>query len=421
MRFKSLYPVLTGAAVLFTPACAGPVSESLRPAARPAAVAAVQTPPTVNPAFDRWVAQFLPRARAKGIREDVLDRAFRGVTHDPEVVARDRNQAEFRREIWDYLDSAVNPNRVATGQQELRARAGLLDRIERQYGVEREVLLAVWGMESSFGTRRGDMDVVRSLATLAFDGRRGAFFESQLIAALQIIQAGDVDPRRMLGSWAGAMGHTQFIPTSYLAFAVDFTGDGKRDIWSDDPADSLASTAAYLKRSGWKTGQPWGVEVRLPQGFSAAQADRKIRRTPADWAAAGVTDMNGRPVPNHGPASILLPAGLSGPAFMIFDNFGVILRYNNATSYAMGVGHLADRIGGGPEIQGRWPRGYDALDFDGRMEVQRLLKRRGFEIEKIDGIVGPQTRSAIAAFQRSVGVTADGNPSTDVLRLLKRN
>jgi len=393
---------------------------SLRPQLRPGTQGnAVIVQASANPGFDNWIAGFRGRAVAQGVNGQVFDRAFRGVTFNPEIVAKDRNQSEFKREIWDYLDSAVSPVRVKNGQEALRRNRRALDRIEAHYGVEKEVVAAVWGMESTYGERLGDLPLIQSLATLAYDGRRGAFFEKQLIAALQILQSGDVTPENMKGSWAGAMGHTQFIPTSYLAYAVDFTGDGKRDIWSDNPTDALASTAAYLKRFGWTKGQPWGVEVRLPRGFSTGSA--KSKRMPSQWAAQGVVGVDGRAVRDYGGASIYLPAGLQGPAFMVFDNFGVIKRYNNSDAYAMGVGHLADRIGGGPEVQGAWPRGYNPLSFDERMEMQRRLQRKGFGVEKIDGIIGPNTVNAIRAFQQSVGATPDGLPSQELLALLKRS
>lgn len=394
---------------------------SLRPQMRPAqsGAQALILPASADPGFDRWVAGFRGRALAQGISPAVFDRAFRGVRANPEIVRSDRNQSEFKREIWDYLDSATSPVRVRNGQEALRRHRRTLERIEAHYGVEKEVVTAVWGMESTYGERLGDLPLIQSLATLAHDGRRGAFFEKQLIAALRILQSGDVTPENMKGSWAGAMGHTQFIPTSYLAYAVDFTGDGRRDIWSDDPTDALASTAAYLKRFGWTRGQPWGVEVRLPRGFSAGAA--KARRLPSQWAAQGVVGMDGRAVRDYGSASILLPAGMQGPAFMVFDNFGVIKRYNNSDAYAMGVGHLADRIAGGPEIQASWPRGYDPLTFDQRMEMQRILQQRGYGIEKIDGIIGPKTVAAIRAYQRAAGVAQDGLPSQQFLALLKRS
>ena len=413
--------VVTDTAVPVREVSAVPV-RSLRPVLRPAelqADAQVVRVSTANASFDRWVVGFRGRALAQGISPRVFDAAFRGVRFNSEVIDKDRNQAEFKRQIWDYLDSAASPDRVRNGQDALRRHGRALAAIERAYGVEKEVVTAVWGLETAYGERRGTLPLIESVATLAYDGRRGAFFEKQLIAALQILQSGDVDPRDMKGSWAGAMGHTQFIPTSYLAYAVDFTGDGKRDIWSDDPTDALASTAAYLKRFGWTKGQPWGVEVRLPRGFNAGAAQRDNRKMPSQWAAQGVVGIDGRPVPDYGRAAILLPAGTQGAAFMIFDNFRVIERYNNADAYVIGVGHLSDRIKGGPEIQASWPRGYAPLSFDERKEMQRRLKTKGFALEKIDGIIGPNTTNAIRAYQQSVGMAPDGFPSQDVLRRLR--
>lgn len=398
---------------------------SLRPLLRPEGLSALQAQPEALPVsaadrkFQKWIDGFRGRAMAAGIKRSVFDRAFRGVRYNGDVISKDRNQAEFKRHIWDYLDSAASPPRVDGGKAALRKHRNALQKIEARYGVEKEVVVAVWGLESFYGTKMGTYPLIEALATLAYDGRRGAFFEKQLIAALKIIQAGDVAPRNMTGSWAGAMGHTQFIPTSYLAYAVDFTGDGKRDIWSSNPTDALASTAAYLKRFGWKKGQPWGVEVKLPKGFGAGNACRKIKKMPSDWAKMGVLGMNGKPVPNHGRASILLPAGKAGAAFMIFDNFAVIARYNNADAYVIGVGHLSDRLKGGGPIQAKWPRGYEPLSFAERQEVQRRLKRKGYKIEKIDGIIGPNSAKAIRAYQKSVGAKVDGHASKTLLKLLK--
>ncbi len=448
MHFSGIVASITGLFLgIAAPAMAAAVETSLRPQPRPAAVVpvaavisgdaparslrpvlrpedlkgqeAVVQASVSNSAFRRWIDGFRGRALSQGISPRVFDAAFRGVQYNAGVIEKDRNQAEFKSQIWDYLDSAASPDRVKNGQRALRRHRRALERIERAYGVEKEVVTAVWGLETAYGTRRGDIPLIEAMATLAFDGRRGAFFEKQLIAALSILQSGDVSPRDMKGSWAGAMGHTQFIPTSYLAYAVDFTGDGKRDIWSDDPTDALASTAAYLKRFGWKKGQPWGVEVRLPRGFDAGLARRDIKRMPSQWAAQGVVGIDGRPVPDYGQAAILLPAGTQGAAFMIFDNFRVIERYNNADAYVIGVGHLSDRIKGGPPIQASWPRGYAPLSFDERKDLQRRLKRRGFGVEKIDGIIGPNTTNAIRAFQRSIGVEPDGYPSQTVLRQLR--
>ena len=393
----------------------------IRPVLRPADLA--RTPvvqvSTSDRAFRQWIAGFRGRAVAAGINGAVFDRAFRGVQYDAGVVKLDRNQSEFTKQIWEYLDSAVSPTRIANGKRELRRHRKTLDRIEAHFGVEKEIVTAVWGLESAYGVRRGDRPLIGSLATLAYDGRRGRFFEKQLIAALKIIQAGDVAPRNMTGSGAGAMGHTQFIPTSYLAYAVDFTGDGKRDIWSDNPTDALASTAAYLKRFGWKKGQPWGVEVKLPSGFDPARARRSLKQAPSAWAAEGVRDMKGKPVPNYGSASILLPAGSQGAAFMIFNNFAVIEKYNKADAYVIGVGHLADRLKGGPAIQASWPRQYQSTTIRQKKEIQRELKSKGFNVQSIDGVIGPKTISAIRKFQKSRGLPPDGYPSQQLLKALR--
>lgn len=393
-----------------------PMLQSPSPVARPLPV--VQT--VALPArFENWIGAFRARARAQGVSSATFERAFAGVDYLPDVIRRDRNQSEFTKQIWEYLDSAVSDARLRNGQAALRQRQSTLSSIERRYGVEAEVVTAIWGLESAYGTFRGSTPMISALATLAYDGRRGAFFEEQLIAALKIVQAGDVSPGRMTGSWAGAMGHTQFIPTSYLDYAVDFTGDGKRDIWSDDPTDALASTAAYLKRFGWTKGQPWGVEVRLPARFDYAQASERIKQSPARWARMGVRDMNGRVVPDHGRASILLPAGAQGAAFMIFDNFHVLERYNTADAYVIAVGVLSDRIAGGAPIQARWPRGDRALSFGEKKEMQRLLARAGFDTGKVDGIIGPNTIEAVRGYQRSIGVLPDGYASLEILTRLR--
>ena len=404
---------LAGLGALLLSACVGG-------GARTGAVAARNTPSyraTPNAGFDAWVAAF--RARTTAIDPRVMDAAFRNAGFLPEVIERDRNQTEFKRSLQDYLAIAASDERIAKGRAAYARHRATLDAIERRYGVEAHVVTAVWGLESFFGERRGDVPVISAVATLAYDGRRGAFFEKQLIAALKILQNGDVTADRMTGSWAGAMGHTQFIPTSYQLFAVDFTGDGKRDIWSDDPTDSLASTAAYLAKSGWTKGQPWGVEVRLPAGFNAGLAGRKSSRSPADWAALGVRDMNGNAVPNHGAASIILPEGTGGPAFMTFRNFTAITRYNNSESYVIGVGHLSDRILGRPAIRGTFPPDAAGMRIADRQEMQRLLTAKGFDTDGSDGVIGPKTRAAISAYQASRGIAVTGEPSLDLLAGLR--
>ncbi|MDA7429467.1 lytic murein transglycosylase [Primorskyibacter aestuariivivens] len=400
------------------------VVQSLRPRVRPAVLSRPEpTAAPVDPAktagLRDWSRGFRQRALAQGVSAAVFDRAFRDVRYNADVIARDSNQSEFVKPIWDYLASAASDKRIANGKEMLVQHRNTLAEIEDRYGVAREVVVAVWGMESAYGEYRGSINVVEALATLAYDGRRGRFFEQQLIAALKILQNGDTAPSAMTGSWAGAMGHTQFIPTSYEAYAVDFRGDGRRDIWSDDPTDALASTAAYLSRFGWIRGMPWGVEVRLPEGFDYGQVARSNRKMPSQWAQLGVLTRNGRPVPDYGAAYVLLPAGSRGAAFLVFKNFDVIKRYNAADAYALGVGHLSDRLIGGGPIEGGWPTGDRALTRDERKELQRRLTARGFNTRGVDGRIGPNTVKAIRGFQRSAGLTPDGHASHRLLQRLR--
>jgi membrane-bound lytic murein transglycosylase B len=367
--------------------------------------------------LQHWLVDFRPRALAAGIDAAVFDTAIKGVTYDENVIRRDRNQSEFTKTIWDYLETATSDLRIANGKAALERQRAALAEIEAQYGVEKEVVVAIWGLESAYGTFRGRDSVIGSLASLAYDGRRQAFFEAELLEALRILQAGDTSPASMTGSWAGAMGHTQFMPSSFQRYAVDFTKDGKRDIWGDDPRDALASTAAYLKHFGWTFEQPWGVEVMLPDGFDYLLADRKVLKTPTEWAAIGVVDMSGDPVPDYGSASILLPGGAEGAAFMIFSNFEVIERYNTADAYVIGVGHLSDRIAGGTPIAHSWPLQDRALTYDERIELQTQLTALGFDTVKIDAKIGPLTINAVRNFQTAQGLLPDGYAS---LRLLER-
>jgi len=403
-------------------AAAGPlaVESSIRPVPRPPGLheeAVVLA--TANMAFQGWIESFRARALAQGISGRTFERAFAGVRYEADVIRRDRTQAEFSKAIWDYLDGAVSDTRIGNGRAALARHRATLEAIEARYGVEKEIVAAIWGLESAYGTFRGSTPIIGALATLAHDGRRAEFFEGELIAALRILEDGDTAPERMTGSWAGAMGHTQFMPTSFLAHAVDFDGDGRRDIWGEDPTDALASTAAYLRHFGWTKGQPWGVEVRLPPGFDFEQTGERVKRPAGDWALMGVRAMDGSVVPDHGAASILMPAGARGAAFMIFQNFHVIERYNPADAYVIAVGHLADRIAGGPPIRAAWPREDRALSGEERRELQERLTSRGFPTGGVDGRVGPNTIAAVRAFQRSVGMVPDGYASLEVLRRLR--
>lgn len=368
--------------------------------------------------FAGWVTAFRARAVAAGIAPQVYDAAMAGAVYLPDVVRRDRTQNEFTKPIWIYLDSAVSEDRVTSGRRALARHADLLARIEAEYGVEKEVVAAVWGLESAYGSFRGTTPVISALATLAHDGRRAALFEAQLLDALRIVQTGEA-PAGMVGSWAGAMGHTQFMPTSWRRLAVDFDGDGRRDIWGDDPADALASAAAYLAHHGWQRGMPWGVEVTLPPGFDYAATGERIRRPVAEWQAAGVRLAGGGDLPDHGPGSILLPAGHRGAAFLIWPNFQVIERYNSADAYVIAIGHLSDRLRGGPPIRAAWPREDRGLSYDERQEVQRLLTGAGYDTRGVDGLIGPNTIAAVRAFQTAQGLVPDGYVSLDLLDRLR--
>ncbi|MCC1494249.1 lytic murein transglycosylase [Cognatishimia sp. F0-27] len=419
------------------------VAEPLRPVARPAVLDAARPVPVVlaqtvrpqaRPAgvdqdgagagrggaeFDAWIAGFRARALSRGITASVFDAAFADVRYDPEVVRRDRNQSEFTKTIWVYLETAVSEARIRNGRAALARHRALLERIEAEYGVRKEIVVAIWGLESAYGTFKGSKPVIGSMATLAYDGRRQRFFEAQLLAALKILQQGHTVPENMKGSWAGAMGHTQFMPTSFQSLAVDWTGDGKRDIWGEDPADALASTAHYLKSNGWRTGVPWGVEVVVPEGFDYLQANREIERLPSAWARRGVVPAHGGPIPDAGVASLLLPAGHQGAAFLVFRNFAVLESYNTADAYVIGVGHLADRIAGGPPIRGGWPEADRALTFEERIELQERLTALGFDTRGIDAKVGPLTINAVRRFQQSQGLVPDGYASPGLLQRVR--
>jgi lytic murein transglycosylase len=397
-----------------TPAFAGPV-----PLDSPIQITPYTQAQTSDATFTDWTSGFRDRALAQGISAATFDAAFANISYNEGVIDRDRNQSEFSKALWDYLDSAVSEVRIRNGQSALSNNATLLNEVEATYGVDKEIVVAIWGLESAYGAVRGSTNVIEAMATLAYDARRAEFFEGQLIAALQILEAGDTAPRNMVGSWAGAMGHTQFMPTSFLDYAVDETGDGRRNIWGDDPADALASTANYLRAFGWRQGQPWGVEVNLPDDFDYTAARRDNTQLPSVWAASGIRDLNGDPVPDHAEASILLPGGHEGAAFMIFPNFTVLEAYNTADAYVIGVGHLADRIAGGPAIQSTWPRSDGALTGPQRRELQQLLRDAGFDPQAIDGRIGPLTINAIRTYQQANGLVPDGYASPRLLNRLR--
>jgi len=371
-------------------------------------------------AFDLWIAEVLkPRAQEKLIRGDVFRRAMADLPFLPEVLERQANQKEFNLPVWEYLSIAASDERVRNGRQMLRKHRALFNDIEQAFGVEPEAITAIWGLETGYGVVMGDTPIFPALATLACSGRRASFFENELIAALRLVQLGHSRVDQMNGSWAGAMGHGQFMPSVLLEFGVDLDGDGECDVCREDPTDALASVANYLKKHGWRQGQPWGIEVRLPEGFDYALTGLDQSLPARDWAARGVVTTDGGVVPDYGATSILLPAGATGAALLITRNFHVILRYNQSASYAIGIGHLADRLAGGKPFVADWPTGERELTRGDISEAQFLLSRAGFDTLGIDGMIGPNTTRAARGYQVEHRLLADGYVGPDLLDSLR--
>lgn len=372
--------------------------------------------PSAN--FTQFIANFRAQAHAAGITDTTYDAAMAHVAFNPRVWQLNSAQPEFVKPIWDYLDGAVSPRRIADGQAMLTANANILMQIEQRYGVPKEILVAIWGMESDYGRSTGNFNMFEALATLAFDGPRTDFARPQLIAALKMAQNDGFRPDMMLSSWAGAFGQTQFVPTAYYAHAVDFDGDGKKDLWNS-PADALASTASMLADAGWKRGAPWGYEIRLPQNFPYEQADIDTVKAVADWRALGVKTALGADLPDNAEAgAIILPAGARGPAFLVFGNFKTVLQYNNAVSYALGVCELAARIGGADAIVAPWPRDEVPLNRNERLQVQRDLMMLGYDPGALDGVLGRKVRAALRVYQQARNLPADGFATKDLLARL---
>ncbi|WP_421933188.1 lytic murein transglycosylase [Phenylobacterium sp.] len=412
--------------VLLLAGCADP-SANLVPTVSP--MPPVPTPQQPAPAapptqsgdmtFDEWARDFYMRAVKAGLPPALLDRELAGLTPDPRVNSLDTRQPEFAKPFGDYIKGVVSEDRVAIAARRKPALAPTLAQIEDRYGVPGDILMAIWAMETGFGAVMGDFDVVRSMATLAAQGRRRAFAEDQLMAALRIIGSGEFPRDRLRGSWAGAMGQTQFIPTSFLATAVDGDGDGRRDVWGSAP-DALASAANLLAKGGWQRGQGWAREVILPEGFDYSLTEGP-RETPDWWAQLGVRRADGLPWSSGDQGSkamLIAPTGAQGPCFLLFPNHFVIRKYNNATTYALGVGLLADRFGGMGPLVKPWP--YEsALSLGDRIVTQRALAQLGFDPGQPDGVVGVNTRTALRNWQKSRGLTADGYLSQDMVSRLK--
>ena len=354
-------------------------------------------------------------ARA-GVSRATLDAAFSGLEPDMKVLEFEKQQPEFKTPIWDYVDGLVDEERVADGKAAMAANAHALARAEETYGVSRYMLAAIWGVESNFGAEMGKRPLVQSLSTLACYGARPAYFRAELTAALKIIDRGDIPVEKLAGSWAGAFGQTQFMPSSYLRLAVA-GGDGRRDI-VDSADDALSSTANYFVKSGWRSGIPWGFEVKVPPGYSGPSG-RKAKQPMSVWAARGIARIDGRPL-GEGEAGLLLPAGPAGPAFLVTRNFDVVYSYNAAESYSLAACVLADRLAGGAGIVTPWPTDDPGLSRIERRELQRLLTKKGYDIGEPDGAIGTKTKEAIADFEQKQGMPVNGRASAKVLEALRR-
>ncbi|GAU82875.1 lytic murein transglycosylase [Bosea sp. BIWAKO-01] len=410
MRRLSL--VLAVAAASLVPALAqttGSINASARSHSTNAATAGQG-----QASFDVFLQRLWPQAQARGISRKTFDLAFRGVTPDASIVALTKKQSEFSAPIWAYLNNAVGGTRITRGRDAAAENASTLAQVEARYGVPKEVVLGVWGMETNYGSFKGDKDTIRSLATLAHIRYRGDFFRDELLTALELIEKGYVERSELRGSWAGAMGHTQFMPSSYMKYAVDFTGDGHADIWGST-SDALASTANYLKGYGWVPGLPWGMEVKLPENF-----DHRINKASfSAFNGAGVRRADGRALPSSGEARLFFPAGYRGPVMLLTANFDVIKKYNSSDAYALAVGHLGDRIAGRPAIQAEWPVSAPRLDMAATKDLQRRLKVLGFYDHDADGRIGTGTREAVRQYQLSAGQIADGYPTPALLARMR--
>jgi membrane-bound lytic murein transglycosylase B len=369
--------------------------------------------------FDSCVASMWPDAAGRNISQESFQRFTAGLTPDLRIMDLLDSQPEFTKSIWDYLDILVNDVRLAKGREILAKYKPQFDATEKAYGVDRYTITAIWGIESNYSTQMGDRSVLQSTATLACIGRRQKYFRDEFLSALEILHHGDLSPEQMRGSWAGAFGPTQFMPTAFKRYAVDADGDGRRNV-VDDPADLIASTANNLKRDGWQSGQSWGYEVVVPKDFNYMLADRAKVMTFSQWEHLGLKRASGQPFPaSSEKAYLLAPAGAEGPGFLMLQNFRVIMKYNPAEAYALAIGHFADRLRGGAPFVQVWPRQERELSRAERLELQQLLAQRGFYRSTPDGQFGGETREALRSFQASIGAPADGFASPEMLDRLR--
>jgi membrane-bound lytic murein transglycosylase B len=387
---------------------------SIAPTA-PAVVPAPAPAQNADLRFTTFIRDFRAEAIRAGIRPEIYDASMAGIARNPQVEELNLQQPEFVKPVWQYLDAVVSPERVSKGRQMLLSYGSLLANFEARFGVSKEILVAIWGAETAYGAQMGSFNLFEALATLAYDGPRKDFARRELIAAMKMEQQEHLSPRQMISSWAGAFGQTQFVPSSFLAHAVDGDGDGRRDLWNS-PADALASAAVLIRDGGWRRGEPCFYEASLPHDFPYELADLDSTKTFSEWAKLGVRYARGAPLPaSTASAAMYLPAGWRGPVFLVFNNFRAILTYNNAATYALAVCDLADRFRGGGEIVARWPLDQQALGSSDRIALQSDLKKLGYDPGNADGIVGRQSRAALRRYQKDRRLPADGFPSLEML------
>jgi lytic murein transglycosylase len=397
-----------------TPVAYASADESTHPLMTPQAIA------SATAGFRQCLGSLWPMAAKRGVSRRTYDAATRGLEPDLEIMELLDRQPEFSKPVWEYLDILVNEKRIATGREMLAAHARVFDAMERAYGVDRHIVTAIWGVESNYGTQGGERPVIRSTATLACIGRRQNYFRDEFVAALEILERGDVPSEHLIGSWAGAFGPTQIMPTSFKRFAIDFDGDGRRNVVNSIP-DVIGSTANNLKKSGWHAGATWGYEVTVPETFNFLLVDRAVRKSLREWESLGVRRVGGQGFPRSSDmGSLMLPAGANGPAFVVIDNFRAIMKYNPSESYALAIGHLADRLRGGGAFVQAWPRDQLPLSRTERFELQERLASLGFLKDQPDGRLGPQTRAAVRDFQARAGLVPDGFASSKVLERMRR-
>jgi len=366
--------------------------------------------------FAAFQAELWPDAQAKGITRATFDLAMRGVTPDTRVIAATKRQPEYGKPVGAYINDIVSIGRIKRGDAKAQEWAKVFDAVEKKFAVERWVLLALWGMESDFGAAKDKWDVFRSLSSLAYVKYRHPYFRNELIVAMGIMQNNHFGRDQMVSSWAGAMGQTQFMPTNVVDFAIDFSGDGKSDIWNNVP-DVLGSTGNYIHKGGWKHGLPWGFEVTIPKGFDYMQS----RGSFADWQKRGVHRVDSKPFPPSGPGILFFPSGANGPAFLVTDNYAVLKEYNNSDAYAIAVGHLADRMNGGAPIKAAWPTDDRPLSRDARIALQKKLSAIGYKVTDFEGHVDFDLRDNVRAEQKKLGLVPDGNPTAAFLEKLGVN